>query len=259
MQYANPVNFLWQYNKLLALGISNRWQLVAKLLCGDCFTATVILDLRTKHLSRAALWPLHHQPCLHSCSYFMFSWLSALDMFLNRKRLNLICRAVALLLRVLQMLLRQTHTPKYLKCSLQEKDSLCFQNNSPNVQSQMSKYTRQDMEYIFSALRTQTISASCLFCTTFTCWPEFLLPIMCLPFDNFSKPKAFYSNSTVYTAYCVSYCSCTLRHASSSIITLRLPKVSIHQKHKRMWSMNFTRSGGFLVIFWKLCIMSIFA
>lgn len=196
MQYANPVNFLWQYNKLLALGISNRWQLVAKLLCGDCFTATVILDLRTKHLSRAPLWPLHHQPCLHSCSYFMFSWLSALDMFLNRKRLNLICRAVALLLRVLQMLLHQ---------------------------------------------------------------PEFLLPIMCLPFDNFSKPKAFYSNSTVYTAYCVSYCSCTLRHASSSIITLHLPKVTIHQKHKRMWSMNFTRSGGFLVIFWKLCIMSIFA
>lgn len=31
MQYANPDNFLWQYNKVLALGISNRWQLVAKL------------------------------------------------------------------------------------------------------------------------------------------------------------------------------------------------------------------------------------
>lgn len=89
-------------------------------------------------------------------------------MFLNRKHLNLICRAVALLLRVLQMLLHQTHTPKYLKCILQEKDSLCFQNNSPNVQSQMSKYTRQDMESIFSALRTQTVSAS---------WFFFVLPL----------------------------------------------------------------------------------
>lgn len=50
MQYANPDNFLWQYSKLLPLGISTRWQLMAKLLCGDCFTATVYLDLRTKRL-----------------------------------------------------------------------------------------------------------------------------------------------------------------------------------------------------------------